>query len=102
MKTEKSVRAPRSKISKPNKKNTAPRLHNKTFFKVAGTYWRSDGDGWELRKSGGANDPNKDDYLGRLSGKAYAEMKSKFQGEALAQALYEWAITKAAKKGIKL
>lgn len=92
---ERPVRATRRQTSQPRNKKSSLRP-------VAGTYWRSDGDGWELRKSGGAKAPDKDKYLGRLSGKAYAKMKAEFQGEALAQALCEWAVSKAAEKGIEL
>jgi len=92
--TAKTGRATGRQTSKPRTKK--PKLKT-----VAGTYWRADGDGYELRKSGGANDPDKDKYLGRLSGKRYGAMKAEF-GNQLPEALTEWAKAKAAKKGIEL
>lgn len=94
MRVKKTLNATGSKASQPRK-----RTRIKT---VAGTYWRNDGDGWELRKSGGENDLDKDKYLGRLSGKRYREMKAEFRGEALTTALTEWVVAKAAEKGINL
>lgn len=80
----------------------SPRAKKPKLKTVAGTYWRADGDGWELRKSGGANDPDKDKYLGRLSGKAYARMKADNGRDGITSALTEWAKAKAAQKGIDL
>lgn len=101
-KTKTRARAPRSAGASPRSKTTAPRLSNGTYARIAGTYWRSDGKGWELRKSGGANDADKDRYLGRLSYGAWEKMKQNFSGEELAEALFDWATDKAAKKGIEL
>jgi hypothetical protein len=54
-----------------------------------------------LRKSGGTNDPDKDKYLGRLSGKRYGEMKTEY-GKEISEALTAWVREKAAGKGIEL
>ncbi|MFN0108530.1 MAG: hypothetical protein ACKVZH_06715 [Blastocatellia bacterium] len=85
----------------PGRKASQPRAKKPKLRTVAGTYWRADGDGYELRKSGGKDDPDKDKYLGRLSGKRYGQMKADF-GKQLPVALTEWVKAKAAEKGIDL
>jgi len=91
---KKSRRAPGRVASQPRAKK--PKLKT-----VAGTYWRADGDGYELRKSGGKDDPDKDKYIGRLSGKRYGQMKAEF-GKEISAALTDWVKSKAAEKGFHL
>jgi len=95
--SQKSSQLPRA----PGRQASQPRARKSKLRTVAGTYWRADGDGWELRKSGGQNDPDKDKYLGRLSGKRYGQMKAEF-GADFPEALTEWVKQKAAEKGIEL
>jgi len=54
-----------------------------------------------LRKSGGKDDPDKDKYIGRLSGKRYGQMKAEF-GKEISAALTDWVKSKAAEKGFHL
>ena len=92
--SKKNRRATGSQTSQPKAKK--PKLKT-----VAGTYWRADGDGYELRRSAGKDDPDKDRYLGRLSGKRYGQLKAE-HGKNLPVALTEWVKAKAAEKGIEL
>lgn len=92
---------PKKSDGATGRKASQPRTKKPKLKPVAGTYWRADGDGYELRKSGGDNDPDKDKYLGRLSGKRYGAMKAE-HGRDLPEALTEWVKVKAKEKGIEL
>lgn len=81
---------------------TKPKAKKPRLKPVAGTYWRANGGGYELRKSGSGDDPDKDKYLGYLNGKDYAKMKAEHSGDELTAALTRWVQAKAATKGIHL
>jgi len=55
-----------------------------------GYFWRSDGKGWQLRKTVGKKQP----YIAHLSHSAYQELKKAHRGKSLADALTAWAKSK--------
>jgi hypothetical protein len=60
--------------------------------KPPGYYWKNDAAGFQLRRS------KDDDYVGRLSGQKWDEMKRHFKGAALTSEINKWANGKIEKK----
>lgn len=61
---------------------------------VTGYHWRSDGAGWELRRTIFIEGRRTHRYVGHLSKSAYREMKRQHKGAGFAEALADWIAEK--------
>jgi hypothetical protein len=79
---------PKSGKERVSRKNPSargnPKKRKKYPWHPRGVYWRWDAGGLQLRRS------RDDEYLGRMSGEEWAEMRCQFKGEALKRALRKW------------
>ena len=66
----------------------------------AGYHWRSNGSGFELRKTVYLDGKRKQPYIAHLSKEAFQEMKRRHKGPALNEALAEWIEAREREKGI--
>ena len=65
----------------------------------SGYHWRSNGSGWELRKTVYQNGRRRQPYIAHLSKEAFREMKVSHRKGALPEALAEWIRAREEEKG---